>query len=847
MKRFSVLLVAFGMLLSLAATASAQVFSDHGMQWPLKQLNAPHFVVLYPARLEAEAQQVAVAAEAIHDPVLGVTGNDPGRTYILIDDEQDNFNGYALPGPRPLVRLYLTFPRPLDIGAQWEDALRVLIAHEFTHVAHLTTQDPLRRAAERLFGRIPGVTTARMPPPWFVEGYAVYVESILTGGGRSWDASVRGLRAGMALGGDWPSLADISLGTREDYPAGNTRYSFGAGFVPFLAGRVGQTGLRAAVRAFNGLALSFDQAWLAATGADLAALYDQWTANELAAARASALALESSGLPSGSAPGGAVTGSRPAFSPAGTLVYWNAGSVWELVGGRAQRVIGLPSRPDRLSVAADGSLIYSRVTSLDEHSYARVYRVRAGREAVLPDSEHVREAVAAEGLGAGCVIGVRDTLSDSELVDWCGGPRRVLFAAPPGAHLFQPAVSAGGRVAVAVWRLGGLLDVAEVKLDGAPRLAFMTSDRAQDAWPVWLPDGRLVFTSDRGGSVQLFAAPGPGGDLSQLTAAPGGIYNPSLNPLDPSNLAFSTYGAGGAELRVATLRSGVAAPPAAPATPDPGAQTPQAVSFPTGDYVPDLRPLFWLPVWTGGLGVSVEGADQAGLVSYLLEGGLDVLSGRPGARAGLNLQPSRALNVYLQAAAGAGASLSAGVTRHGRLEDAMLGAFTVRLGLATSLSGSGLGGRANLLLDGLSRDAFGYADSGWSFSAGVSVSQAAAPAGALAASTVFPAFGLPWRVAAGVSGAGVSADIGPRLSLPVNWRLLDGVFSLDRVSLQPSVGASWNGDLDWRLALTATLDATLSYYVAASVGLNLTYRSREGFGVAFVGGLPLSANLRALP
>ncbi len=216
-------------LLLFCASAHAQLLSGKGAELPLAVVKTPHFEVLHPPRLESFARRVAAAAETMRSAVIGVVGNDPGRTYILVNDETDDFNGFAVPGPYPFIRVFATFPRPTDIGAQWQDAMHALVTHEFAHVAHLSTRDDLRNSLRGIFGAVPGVLEARVPPAWFVEGYAIYLESKLTSGGRAKDSTIRTLRAQMARADVFPSLSDAGIGINEQYPFGNTRYAFGAG------------------------------------------------------------------------------------------------------------------------------------------------------------------------------------------------------------------------------------------------------------------------------------------------------------------------------------------------------------------------------------------------------------------------------------------------------------------------------------------------------------------------------------------------------------------------------------------------------------------------------------------
>jgi len=73
----------------------------------------------------------------------------------------------------------------------------------------------------------------------------------------------------------------------------------------------------------------------------------------------------------------------------------------------------------------------------------------------------------------------------------------------------------------------------------------ITDDPAKDRSPVWFPDGRVLFASDRSGKYEAWSIRTDGSDLLQLTAIPG---QPVLHPIsspDGRRIAFA-LGYGGA-------------------------------------------------------------------------------------------------------------------------------------------------------------------------------------------------------------------------------------------------------------------------------------------------------------
>jgi hypothetical protein len=875
MWRIFLLLVFCCCLLAGLGRAEAQVLGNKGLAWPLQTIETPHFRLLHPPRLEAFARKVAAVAEYVREQVVGSLGNDPGLTWILVNDETDLFNGFALPGPYPLIRVYATFPRPTDIGAQWQDAMLALVSHELTHVAHLTSRDAGRRYWRKLLGEVPGLTSARIPPPWFVEGLAVLLETRLTSGGRSQDASVASLRAQIMREGQWPDLRQISLGPIESWPQGNTRYQFGAGFVAFLAQTVGDAGLRAAIAAYNGGTFISDwaEAWQAGTQTDLYDLWQKWTALEQKRANDELLALQASALP----PGERIKGSNiPAFDGTGErLAFWDG--QLRLQNRAGQDLFApsrLASRPQRLSwprnqPATGVALVYSRFVTSGMQTVGEVFRFEHGQEQQLTHNAHARDAVA----WADCIAYVRDVLDQSSLRQVCEKDGQwadsLLFMPPEGWHLAYPVVAASGEMAFSVWRPGGFLDIARLKQG---QLTFVTSDRAQDLWPSFDENGRLYWISDRGGSFQLYregAVIGQpsnqpsnqpsGKQLEQLTAFAGGVYG---HTIFGQTLIATSFGGNGPELRQAHLEQAITST-SSDTVPVPLVF--DGSSYPVTPYNPTANALYWLPITDNGLGLSLTGADAAGLqqwnvqIGHAFTGDEALFAPLPSFSASYSLAPSLDYLIAGKLSIGSdGWSASAGPLWAGSQE---LWGGNARWSLgASTVIGTAVGGNYGDLrvfgrLSNQSSDIFGYPSSGWRVAAslaslsGVATNAALAYALPLGASTL--PLGLEFQSTINGQRLNLQAEFSTRFSIRTNWRVGDGIYSLERITLRPLVSVdlttsdntSRSGS---KLAVQFLGDFALSYYAPASFGLEVSYRpGQSAFGLRFLTFLPILDDLSA--
>ena len=821
------------------SSANAQLLSGKGALAPLQTIATLHFRVLHPPFLETYARRVAAAAERIRMGVLSVVGNDPGLTYILVGDETDDFNGYAVPGPYPFIRVYASFPNPSDIGAQWQDVLVALVGHEFTHVAHLSTRDPIRESLRGVFGAVPGLLEARVPPAWFVEGYAVYLESTVTTGGRVQDSGTRTLRRSIARSGKFPSLSDAGIGTLENYPFGNTRYVFGAGFVEFLMQRFTAQTIREVIERFNST-LTFDDAFRAVTNASLAALWDEWRIKETRAARAE---LEQQQSPSevlhtGSGAPAWQSSTRYAFMQGNALRFATLNTGKQMLEPALTR---LPSRPSRLSFVTDGALVYSRLRASGATTYGELYRFKDGVETRLTTDARAKDAVA-DGM---CVLFVRDDWQQSALQRFCDGAIQTVWVAPQGWHVFQPSVSAGGEIALSIWRPGGFLDIAVLR---GSRLEFLTSDLAMDQFPIWRRD-QIIFSSDRSGTAQLYAVTPSERSAFALSQHANGAMIPSLSP--SGVLSFSSFTGAGMETR--WMRDPTALKHVALEFDDP-VPLPDldGLEYALEPYVPNLSPLFWTPVTASGIGATIYGADAAGIHSYQLSAGYDLLSNSGfGVSADYRFAPqpdqTYTISTAFTSSFGFRAEISAALT--GRGESQQTGRFAYTVTPYANLIASSVTLGLSIKFDALATDVFGYTQSGWTLSSLLETSGRFALHTTLADRVANQPVAL--TLALQINQARVltfSSRLETHVSIPIHWRFPDGFIGLERVTVLPFATLELKADAArYGFGAAALLDLTFNYYAPISLGFELMWSSGNGWTIGVVSLVPLLSGLRLKP
>lgn len=501
------------------------------------------------------AQQVANEAERALVILAELFQTDPPVVTLRIEADTDIYNAFAPPLPRPNVALRALFPTESDIGFGARSDVYLLLVHELTHSVQLTyTERPDGSEGTRL--GLLWERSARVPPSWFLEGIATWVESEFTAGGRNDDARTRGLLLRAALDGTFPDLTAVSLITYAPFPGGDTRYLFGAGFVDHLVAEHGFETILELLRTYNaiGLLRTFSDAWARVAGTSLEDEWQTWQAT----LKTEAEGWQQAGrtVPDTLTSSGWYT-RAPVISPDGTRLAWvnwppgiavadvvtnvateqDAGIQDETadaddaeagdapVNLENRRVVFAGVLPNSLTWLDENTLAYSRVSSSRAGNFSDLFAVNisTGEERQLTFDERARLPKATP---EGCLLYVRNAVPDgSQLRRWCDGDITTLWQAENGEQLLNLAVSQTGQVAASLWRRG-FVDLA---LWQAEQWQYLNQDRYQDIEPTWQDDNRLLFASDRSGHFDVYQLDVSTRQLTRLTRTLGGAFQPSAS------------------------------------------------------------------------------------------------------------------------------------------------------------------------------------------------------------------------------------------------------------------------------------------------------------------------------
>ena len=597
---------------------------DPGLNWQV--LESSHFSV-YFSKLqnnkqndknfsynnEQLAQEVADIAEEIYHQVNAQLGS-PNKHHhlqkiaIIMEDFSDYALGFASSFPHRVIRLSLTAPTAKSFDMKFKSWLKMVITHEYTHLAHFEMTSGPTTALRALFGQI--LTPNALQPIWSTEGIAVYNETKFTAGGRGIDARYDMYLRMAALEDQFNTLDQINGYYLTSWPDGTAPYIYGQSLVHFIAQKYGEDKVIAMSEIFCEYPyLGFNYAVKRATGLNLEKLYQSWKENlkEKYQLQTQKILSQKNLTPSQqltkyhywvdyphwlSTPEGdkiAVRVSTPHSYPFIQIIDPLSPSL--PITPRSIKIEPLIrrtyGRDSSFSLSADGSkIIYAK---LDD--YKQFYKFY---DLYLFDVKTEKEIRLSEGLRARdpswspdpenpqIVVVINQSGTNNLALINLPSPNLLINEDQPtyklitkedivyltdfrdATQLYQPSWSPkGDRIAFSAWRQG-YQDIYILNFDpdnlstnnlnpnniGNSNLQPIFCDKSIDLSPCWSPDGKyLFFTSDRTGIYNIFAFSLLNKKLYQVTNVLGGAFQPAISP-DGTQIAFISYHATGYELHL---------------------------------------------------------------------------------------------------------------------------------------------------------------------------------------------------------------------------------------------------------------------------------------------------------
>lgn len=523
---------------------------------PWRTVRSEHFEVNYPEPLALVARRVLAVAEGANAKLAPLLGHQAKkRVQIILTDETDAANGNATALHYNTIRLFVSAPADLSVLGDFDDWLTVLITHEHTHIVHLDNIGGLPAVINEILGKV--WAPNELQPRWILEGFATYMESAETAGGRLRSTQFE-MYMRMAVLEDNVLHFD-TLNNRTDYwPHGDIWYLYGSRFIHWLVERYGE-GLLAEMAKWYGhraIPFSVNRMSKRLTGKTFGELYELWIEDMRHHYGEVQAAVRAQGVTRArrlTFHGETVRGLR--FADDHRLLYYVRDGQsdpqirqLDLADDNAVERIVRSAGESYPALAPNGDIYFESVDSYkgNIYRYYDLFRfdprgqwkrkrltwgLRARYPDVSPDSRTITY--------------VRNEASTQSLwiasLDDIAGTQEILVESKRFEQVYTPRFSPDGtKVAYSAWRKGGYRDIQVIDL-GTREITHVTHDRAMDTGPAWSPDGKLLyFSSDRTGIANIYAWAPATGQITRITNVVSGAYTPAPSP-DGARLAYIGY------------------------------------------------------------------------------------------------------------------------------------------------------------------------------------------------------------------------------------------------------------------------------------------------------------------
>ncbi len=607
-----------------------------------KTLESPHFYIHFDQAHQPLAQRVARIAESVHQRLSPLLKWQPvEKTHLVLSDESDAANGYAITMNINRSVLFLATPRGANGLEDFDDWMELLITHEYVHVLHLdkVTGDPA--VFRELFGRFLLSFPNNFQPGWLIEGLATYYETDTRHGvGRGQSTLFASLMRMEVERGIAP-VDKVNL-PFTTWPAGVSRYLYGVYFFLFVEDVYGKDKVQALVDEYSShlIPFSLNSAFRAVFGKDVRAIWSRfgdWLGQRF---DSEIRAIKSQGI---------VTGERITDSGYRTGPLRVRGdALYYVENNGAQQPVLIKLQHGEKTVLSEvtgagfdvrdnGDVLISQFEVCDEYRLYKdlyLYHAASGKMRRLTECGRYVQAVWKHRQHS--IVALRHDAGVYALVelDQQGRQLRTLtsFDARTIAGWFD--VSPDDRqLVVSLWKPGKGWNLYLYDLE-RKRWQSLTDDSTVQAWPQFTPDGNsILYSAETRHAYNLFRYDIQSAQHQQISNALGGAFQADSNADAIYYVGLSPSGTDIYRLPADTLSHNQAKPVSLGRL---QIRYHKPVSTQLTDYdpLPALRPRWWFPVVSLNedrmlLGMTTSGNDALGIHNYFLSADLDVSNTQP--------------------------------------------------------------------------------------------------------------------------------------------------------------------------------------------------------------------------
>lgn len=198
--------------------------------WDYKTIESEHFRLTFPKELSTQALQITNYYEDAHKLLSKELKWEPNhKVQVLLTDQYDAANGMTSPVSRFGMILYLTPPETWFSTTYYDDWVKLLVVHEYTHYLNMDVTTGIFKIARFIFGDV--ILPNSLLPTWMLEGLAVLEETKFTRAGRGRSSYFEMISRTAVLENVLNNPKYITLdkinGENPQPPGGETPYFFG--------------------------------------------------------------------------------------------------------------------------------------------------------------------------------------------------------------------------------------------------------------------------------------------------------------------------------------------------------------------------------------------------------------------------------------------------------------------------------------------------------------------------------------------------------------------------------------------------------------------------------------------
>lgn len=520
-------------------------------------LETKNFSVHFPGPLAVNqklAKDVAWLAENAHSHLTHLVGWQPrGKTNLVIADFYDYSFGFANPFPDNTIFITPNFPTEDYIG--YQDWLRTLLTHEYTHILQLDMVSGLPGFLRNFFGRF--IIPNGIIPVWLLEGLSVYNE------GKTVESSYYEMffRTQVLEQRLFP-IDKVATYDLRQFPGFNAPYFYGGAFLGYLSRRFGKDKLVKYFHSHSGsLPFFINYHSRKVFGYSFTTLWKDWQKemrNKYQIAENPPSIGRLRNAESGIDEGYYIN--SPIFSFYGEKIYYISYHPDHYPSLKSFDFTTLEKRillkgvlGSVLSLAPDGQKLLFSLKKIYQNYFdyddlylfdlatKKLQRLTNGMRAKDPDFSPQKEFIV--------FVNNERGQTNLRLLDTFGRITN-LTENDDYRQYSRPKFSPDGKkIAVSILERSGYYDIMLFDLETGWQVPI-TQDRAVDKDPYWSSDGKyILFASDRSGVFNIYAYSLQNKRLYQVTDVLTGAFSPAVSR-DGKRIAFTLYTSKGYEVRI---------------------------------------------------------------------------------------------------------------------------------------------------------------------------------------------------------------------------------------------------------------------------------------------------------